>query len=202
MGMVNDLEKKMKLTKTIGILCLVLSIIIVISGFFFSYSLISDARKNIYILDNGVPVLVKQTDYTMNRELEYKSQVDLFHSMFFTIAPDDDYIKNQTKKALYLIDDSGQKEYMSLRESGFYNQIISSNSIVTVVKDSIVLNYENKNFVFYGKEYINRKTQMIERILITQGRYHDIPRTDNNTHGVLLTDWRILDNSDIKIIKK
>lgn len=202
MGMVNDLEKKMKLTKTIGILCLVLSVIIVISGFFFSYSLISDARKNIYILDNGVPVLVKQTDYTMNRELEYKSQVDLFHSMFFTIAPDDDYIKNQTKKALYLIDDSGQKEYMSLRESGFYNQIISSNSIVTVVKDSIVLNYENKNFVFYGKEYINRKTQMIERILITQGRYHDIPRTDNNTHGVLLTDWRILDNSDIKIIKK
>lgn len=200
--MVNDLEKKMKLTKTIGILCLVLSVIIVISGFFFSYSLISDARKNIYILDNGVPVLVKQTDYTMNRELEYKSQVDLFHSMFFTIAPDDDYIKNQTKKALYLIDDSGQKEYMSLRESGFYNQIISSNSIVTVVKDSIVLNYENKNFVFYGKEYINRKTQMIERILITQGRYHDIPRTDNNTHGVLLTDWRILDNSDIKIIKK
>lgn len=202
MGMVNDLEKKMKLTKTIGILCLVLSVIIVISGFFFSYSLISDARKNIYILDNGVPVLVKQTDYTMNRELEYKSQVDLFHSMFFTIAPDDDYIKNQTKKALYLIDDSGQKEYMSLRESGFYNQIISSNSIVTVVKDSIVLNYENKNFIFYGKEYINRKTQMIERILITQGRYHDIPRTDNNTHGVLLTDWRILDNSDIKIIKK
>lgn len=202
MGMVNDLEKKMKLTKTIGILCLVLSVIIVISGFFFSYSLISDARKNIYILDNGVPVLVKQTDYTMNRELEYKSQVDLFHSIFFTIAPDDDYIKNQTKKALYLIDDSGQKEYMSLRESGFYNQIISSNSIVTVVKDSIVLNYENKNFIFYGKEYINRKTQMIERILITQGRYHDIPRTDNNTHGVLLTDWRILDNSDIKIIKK
>ena len=83
MGIVTDLEKKMKLTKTMAIASLILSVIIVIAGFIFSYLLILDSRKNIYILDNGVPVLVKQTDYTMNRELEYKSQVDLFHSIFF-----------------------------------------------------------------------------------------------------------------------
>ena len=133
MGIVNDLEKKMKLTKTMGIASLVLSCCIVISGLIFAWSLVQDSRKNIYILDSGVPVLVKQTDYTMNRELEFESQVDLFHNVFFTIAPDDDYIKMQTKKALYLIDDSGMKEFMALKESGFYNQIISSNSIVTAV---------------------------------------------------------------------
>lgn len=202
MGIVTDLEAKMKLTKTMSILCLILSVFIVIAGFIFSYIQIADSRKNIYVIDNGVPVLVKQTDYTMNRELEYKSQIDLFHSIFFTIAPDDTYIKNQMKKALYLIDDSGNKEYMTLKESGFYNQIISSNSIVTVLADSIKIDYPNKAFTFYGKEYINRKTQLIERNLITQGRYQDIPRTDNNTHGVLLQDWRIVDNSDIKILKK
>lgn len=202
MGIVADLEKKMKLTKTVGIMCLILSVIIVIAGFIFSYLLISDSRKTMYVLDNGVPVLVKQTDYTMNRELEYKSQVDLFHSIFFTIAPDDDYIKAQMKKALYLIDESGNKEYMALKESGFYNQIISSNSIVTVIKDSIKMDYANKAFTFYGKEYINRKTQLIERNLITHGKFRDIPRTDNNTHGVLLEDWRIVDNTDVKILKK
>jgi conjugative transposon TraK protein len=202
MGIVADLEKKMKLSKTVGIMCLVLSVVIVIAGFTFSYLLISDSRKTIYVLDNGVPVLVKQTDYTMNRELEYKSQVDLFHSIFFTIAPDDDYIKAQMKKALYLIDESGNKEYMALKESGFYNQIISSNSIVTVIKDSIKMDYANKAFTFYGKEYINRKTQLIERNLITHGKFRDIPRTDNNTHGVLLEDWRIVDNTDVKVLKK
>lgn len=202
MGIVNDLEKKMKLAKTVSVLSLILSVVMVIAGFVFSFSLILDSRKNIYVLDNGVPVLVKQTDYTMNREMEYKSQVDLFHSIFFTIAPDDNYIKAQTKKAMYLIDESGNKEYMSLKESGFYNQIISSNSIVTVIKDSIKMDTENKGFTFYGKEYINRKTQLIERNLITQGRYRDMPRTENNTHGVLLEDWRIIDNSDIKTIKK
>lgn len=202
MGIVADLEKKMKLTKTVGIMCLILSVIIVIVGFIFSYLLISDSRKTMYVLDNGVPVLVKQTDYTMNRELEYTSQVDLFHSIFFTIAPDDDYIKAQMKKALYLIDESGNKEYMALKESGFYNQIISSNSIVTVIKDSIKMDYANKAFTFYGKEYINRKTQLIERNLITHGKFRDIPRTDNNTHGVLLEDWRIVDNTDVKILKK
>jgi conjugative transposon TraK protein len=202
MGIVTDLEAKMKLTKTVSVLCLILSVFIVIAGFVFSYMQISDSRKNIYVIDNGVPVLVKQTDYTMNRELEYKSQIDLFHSIFFTIAPDDIYIKNQMKKALYLIDDSGNKEYMTLKESGFYNQIISSNSIVTVITDSIKMDFPNKAFTFYGKEYINRKTQLIERNLITQGRYEDIPRTDNNTHGVLLQDWRIIDNTDLKLLKK
>ena len=202
MGIVTDLEKKMKLTKTVGIICLILSVAIVFSGFLFSYQLIADSRKNIYVLDNGVPVLVKQVDYTMNRELEYKSQIDLFHSIFFTIAPDDDYIKSQVKKALYLIDESGNKEYMALKESGFYNQIISSNSIVTVLKDSINVNNDKKTFTFYGKEFINRKTQLIERNLITQGHFRDIPRTNNNPHGVLIENWRILDNSDIKILKK
>lgn len=202
MGIVTDLEAKMKLAKTISISSLILAGFIVLAGFGFSYLQISDSRKNIYIIDNGVPVLVKQTDYTMNRELEYKSQIDLYHSIFFTIAPDDDYIKSQMKKALYLIDESGNKEYMTLKESGFYNQIISSNSIVTVIKDSIKMDFPNKSFTFFGKEYINRKTQLIERKLITQGKYQDIPRTENNTHGVLIQDWRIVDNSDIQVIKK
>ena len=40
MGIVTDLEKKMKLTKTMAIASLILSVIIVIAGFIFSYLLI------------------------------------------------------------------------------------------------------------------------------------------------------------------
>ncbi|MEW7223616.1 conjugative transposon protein TraK, partial [Elizabethkingia anophelis] len=98
---------------------------------------------------------------------------------------------------LYLIDDSGKKEYANLREKGFYNQIISSNSMVTTQADSIKIDLEKKKFIYYGKEMINRKSSVIKRKLITEGNFDDIIRSPNNPHGVILKNWRILDNSEI-----
>jgi hypothetical protein len=45
----------------------------------------------------------------LNRPVEYKAQIELFHRLFFTLAPDDAYIKENIQKSLYLIDDSGKK---------------------------------------------------------------------------------------------
>lgn len=202
MGLVKNIEQKIKINRVTTIGCLVLSVIVVIAGFVFSYLQIRDARKSIYVLDNGVPVLVKQTDLLMNRPVEYKAQIDLFHSLFFTLSADDDYIREQTKRALYLIDDSGMKEYMNLKEKGFYNQIISSNSVMTVKADSIRLDEQNLKFVYYGTQTINRKTQLIVRKLITEGFVKDIPRSPNNPHGVLIEKWKTLDNSDLSVKEK
>ncbi|MDC8102642.1 MULTISPECIES: conjugative transposon protein TraK [Chryseobacterium] len=202
MGLVKNIEQKIKINRVTSIGCLVLSVIVVIAGFVFSYKQIQDARKSIYVLDNGVPVLVKQTDLLMNRPVEYKAQIDLFHSLFFTLSADDDYIREQTKKALYLIDDSGMKEYMNLKEKGFYNQIISSNSVMTVKADSIRLDEQNLKFIYYGTQTINRKTQLIVRKLVTEGFVKDIPRSPNNPHGVLIEKWKTLDNSDISVKEK
>jgi len=202
MGVVNNIEKKIRINRVTSIGCIVLAVIVVIAGFIFSYKQIQDARKSLYVLDNGVPVLVKQTDLLLNRPVEYKAQIDLFHSLFFTLSADDDYIKQQTKKALYLIDDSGMKEYMNLKEKGFYNQIISSNSVMTVKADSINLDEQNLKFIYYGTQTINRKTQLIVRRLITEGFVKDIPRSPNNPHGVLIEKWKTLDNSDISVKEK
>ena len=202
MGLVKNIEQKIKINRVTAIGCLVLSVIMVMAGFVFSYLQIRDARKTIYVLDNGVPVLVKQTDLLMNRPVEYKAQIDLFHSLFFTLSADDDYIREQTKRALYLIDDSGMKEFMNLKEKGFYNQIISSNSVMTVKADSIKLDEQNLKFVYYGTQTINRKTQLIVRKLITEGFVKDIPRSPNNPHGVLIEKWKTLDNSDISVKEK
>jgi len=202
MGIVKNIEQKIKINKTISLGTLVVSALIVICGFIFSYSLIIDSRKSIYALDNGVPVLLKQTDLLLNRPVEYRGNINLFHLLFFTMSPDDKYIQENVSKALYLIDESGMKEYNNLKEKGFYNQVISSNSIITVKADSIILDETSRKFRFYGKETINRKTQLIIRMLVTEGYVEDIPRSPNNPHGVLIKDWRILDNSDISIQKK
>lgn len=195
--LVKNIEQRIKINKAVSLATIIFAVIVVIVGFFFAFRLVEDSRKSIYVLDNGVPVLVKQTDQLLNRPVEYQSQIELFHRLFFTLAPDDDYIKENINKSLYLIDASGKKEYTNLREKGFYNQVISSNSIVTVSVDSIKVNAETNNFTYYGKQMINRKSTLIIRQLTTQGEFEDMIRTPNNPHGVLIKNWRILNNAEI-----
>lgn len=195
--LIKNIEQKIKINKMVSLVAIVFAAFIVISGFFFSYRMIQDSRKSIYILDNGIPVLAKQTDVLLNRPVEYKAQIELFHRLFFTLAPDDAYIKENVQKSLYLIDDSGKKEYTNLREKGFYNQIVASSSMVSIHADSISLNMEQQKFAFFGKQMITRKSSVITRKLITEGFFEDMIRSPNNPHGVLLKNWRILNNEEI-----
>lgn len=194
---VKNIEQKIKINKAISLASMLFAVLMVIAGFVLSYKMVQDSRKSLYVIDNGVPILVKQTDELLNRPVEYRSQIELFHRLFFTLAPDDQYIKENVEKSLYLIDDSGKKEYTNLREKGFYNQIISGNALVTVRNDSIKIDLPNHRFTFYGTQMINRKATLILRKLITEGNFEDIIRSPNNPHGVLLKNWRILDNTEL-----
>ena len=144
---VKNIEKRININKNVSVATVIFAIAIVIVGFVYSYKLVQDARKSLYVIDNGIPVLVKQTDELLNRPVEYKAQVEFFHQLFFTLVPDDAYIKENINKALYLIDDSAKKEYNNLLERGFYNQIISSNATVSIKTDSIVMDLPNKKFI-------------------------------------------------------
>lgn len=200
--LVKSIEKRIKINKTTSIATVIFAIVIVIVGFFFSYKIVQDSRKSIYILDNGIPIIAQQTDELLNRPVEYKAQIELFHRLFFTLAPDDQYITKNIQKSLYLIDDTAKREYENLLEKGFYNQIISSNAMVSVQTDSINMDLTNARFIFYGTQMINRKTNILTRKLITEGSFRDIIRTPNNPHGVLLENWKILDNTEISNKRK
>lgn len=195
--LIKNIEQRIKVNKIVSISTIAFAVIIVMAGFYFSYRMIQDSRKSIYILDNGVPVLAKQTDVLMNRPVEYKAQIELFHRLFFTLAPDDQYIKENIQKSLYLIDDSGKKEYTNLKEKGFYNQIVASSSMVSIQTDSVSLDMKHKKFTFFGKQMISRKSSIITRKLITEGFFEEMIRSPNNPHGVILKNWRILNNEEV-----
>lgn len=195
--LIKNIEQRIRINKIVSLSAIGFAAFLVTAGFFFSYRMIQDSRRSIYVLDNGVPVLAKQTDVLLNRPVEYKAQIELFHRLFFTLAPDDAYIKENIQKSLYLIDDSGKKEYTNLREKGFYNQIVASSSMVSIHADSIRLNPEQTKFQFFGKQMITRKSSVITRKLITEGFFEDIIRSPNNPHGVMLRNWRIIDNEEL-----
>ena len=200
--LINSIESKIRLATYVSIGSICLAILTTGFAFFSAYKQVAIARQSVYILDNNVPILARQTDMQMNRPAEYRAHVDLFHSFFFSLTPDDKYIQYQMKKAMYLIDESGVQQMLNLKEKGYFNSILSSSSVLTLETDSIVLDIPRKYFRFYGKLKIDRRSATLTRSLITEGHLKDIPRSDNNPHGLLITGWKTLENKDLQDVQK
>ncbi|MCX2429686.1 conjugative transposon protein TraK [Pedobacter sp. GR22-10] len=200
--MIKNIESKIRLATIVSVGSLMASVVIAIVVSFFAYRQVSSARRSIYILDNHVPMLAKQTDLQMNRPAEYRADVDLFHSLFFSLTPDDRFIEYQMKKAMYLVDESGARQYNDLKEKGYFSSVLSSSSVLTLQTDSIFLDVHKRYFRFYGKQRIDRRSATVVRSLITEGTLRDMPRSENNPHGVLITQWKILENKDLENVQK
>ena len=113
---IKNLENKIKL---VGIVCtafLVGCVIISISSIWTARTMVADAQKKVYVLDGNVPILVRRTTMDETLDVEAKSHVEMFHHLFFTLAPDDKYIRYTIEKAMYLVDETGLAQYNTLKE--------------------------------------------------------------------------------------
>lgn len=198
---IKSIESKIRLATLLSIGSFITSIVICVAVSAYAYRQVANARQSIYILDNDIPILAKQTNMQMNRPAEYKAAVDLFHSLFFSLTPDDKHIEYQMKRAMYLADESGVLQYNNLKEKGYFNSILSSSSVLTLHTDSITID-QNNRFIYYGKQKIDRRSATITRSLITEGLLVDIPRSENNSHGVLVTNWKTVENKDLNYVSK
>lgn len=197
MAVLKKLENKIKLVLIITSLFLVGCIVISLGSLFVARGMVADAHKKIYVLDGTVPILVKQTTMDETTEVEAKSHVEMFHNLFFTLAPDDKYIDYTIKKAMYLIDESGLAQYNALKEKGFYNNIIGTSTICSIFCDSIKFDKQKMTFTYYGRQRIERPTSILIRQLVTAGSLRRVPRTENNPHGFIIFGWRTLVNKDL-----
>ena len=199
---VKNIEAKIRLATWVAFGSFLTSIILSAICCTYAYRQVSDARKSIYILSNGIPLQANQTDMQVNRPAEYRADIDLFHALFFSLTPDDKYIEYQLKKAMYLVDESGADQVNNLKENGFFNSVLSSSSVITLQTDSIALDMAKRYFRYYGKLKIDRRSSTVIRSLITEGYLKDIPRSDNNPHGVLIVNWKTLENKDLENVQK
>ena len=175
---IKNLENKIKL---VGIICtafLVGCVIISVSSIWTARTMVTDAQKKVYVLDGNVPIL--------------------FHHYFFTLAPDDKYIRYTMEKAMYLVDETGLAQYNTLKEKGFYSNILGTSAVFSIFCDSITFNKEKMEFTYYGRQRIERRSNILMRELVTAGQLKRVPRTENNPHGLLIVNWRTLLNKDIE----
>ena len=195
---IKNLENKIKLVLIICSLFLVGCVVISLGSIWTARTMVDDAHRKIYVLDGTVPILVNRSTMEETLDVEAKSHVEMFHHYFFTLAPDDKYIKYTMEKAMYLIDESGLAQYNALKEKGFYGNIMGSSAVFSIFCDSIHFNRDSLTFTYYGRQRIERRTSILMRQLVTAGQLKRVPRTENNPHGLLITNWRTLLNKDIE----
>ena len=195
---IKNLENKIKLVTIVCCVFLAGCVVISMSSIWTARSMVADAQKKIYVLDGTVPVLVERTTMDETLDVEAKSHVERFHHLFFTLAPDDKYIKYTMDKAMYLVDETGLAQYNTLKERGFYNNIMGTSAVFSIYCDSINFDPQKMEFKYYGRQRIERRTSILTRELVTAGQLKRVPRTDNNPHGLLIMNWRTLLNKDIE----
>ncbi len=195
---IKNLENKIKLVTILCVVFLVGCILISMASIWTARGMVADAQKKVYVLDGNVPVLVRQTDMEETLDVEAKSHVEMFHHLFFTLAPDDKYIRYTMEKAMYLVDETGLAQYNTLKEKGFYSNIMGTSAVFSIFCDSIKFDREKIEFTYYGRQRIERRSSILMRELVTAGKLKRVPRTENNPHGLLIVNWRTLLNKDIE----
>ena len=195
---IKNLENKIKLVLIVSCMFMAGCIIISLGAIFTAKGMVDDAHKKVYVLDGNVPILVQRTTMDETLDVEAKSHVELFHHLFFTLAPDDKYINYTMEKAMYLVDETGLAQYNALKEKGFYNNIMGTSAVFSIFCDSIKFDKQQMTVTYYGRQRIERRTNILMRKLVTAGELKRVPRTENNPHGLLITNWRTLLNQDLE----
>ncbi len=196
---IKNLENKIKLVMIISAIFLGGCIVISLGSLFIAKTMVDEAQQKVYVLDsNHVPIMVNRNGQEETLDVEAKSHVEMFHNFFFTLAPDDKYIQYTMQKAMYLCDESGLAQYNTLKEKGFYGNIMGTNAVFSIFCDSIKFDKNNMEFTYYGRQRIERRTSILTRQLVTAGQLRRVPRTENNPHGLLVTNWRTLINKDLE----
>lgn len=198
MPFLDELDKRRRFDTIVTCTAILAGVVFSAFVVIYAFSFAQNERKQIYVLNGEVPITAEQTDMDVTLSIEAKSHVVRFHDLFFNLAPDEKYIQYNIEKSMYLIDETGLAQYNTLKERGFYSNILSTSAIVNIMVDSIQFNQDEMAFTYYGRQRIERKSSILYRAIVTKGNIRKTARTDNNPHGLMITDYRTVRNEDLE----
>lgn len=189
---IEDIEKKQKLVLAISIIMAITTVVTCIGSIVYAQIAIAGASNRIYVLDaNYNAFSAVETNQGLTLEMEVKSMVENFHSLFYTLGPDNEFIRRNMERANNLCDQSAYRQYMNMRERGFYKELIQNNMHSWLMTDNITFDKDAMKFRFEGTIRFDRTGGSSYYRLVTTGSIQVQPRTENNIHGLLIRDWVI-----------
>jgi conjugative transposon TraK protein len=196
-----NIETSFRAMRMVSMVVIVSNLVLAAVLFVQAGRVMERAQDRIYILSAGKALEAFASDRSANLAVEARAHIENFHELFFTLDPDEKFIADGLRKALYLADVSAKRVYDNLKESGYYAGVVSGNISQRLVVDSVVLNMDGYPFYFrcYGTEKITRVTSVVTRDLVTEGYLREVNRSENNPHGFLVERWAIVENRDLKV---
>lgn len=196
MSFLEELDKKRKFDTIVCCTSIIGALVFCVTVLIFAFNFAQKERHRIYVLNGDVPMTAEQTDRSVTLSIEAKAHINRFHELFFNLAPDEKFIEHNINKAMYLVDESGLMQYNTLKEKGFYNNIISASAQMNIITDSIKFNDNTMKFTYYGRQRIERRSSILYRELVTEGDIQITKRSENNAHGLIICNYRTVLNKD------
>ena len=179
--------------------------VVTVAAVWMSYSFAERQRQKIYVLDNGRSLMVALSqDLAQNRPVEAREHVRRFQELFFTLSPDRAAIESNINRALFLVDKSAFAYYQDMQEKGYYNRVVSGNISQRIEVDSVVCDFNAYPYraMTYARQMIVRESNITERSLVTRCELINSGRSDNNPQGFIMEKFEILENRDLRTLKR
>lgn len=203
-GKLRNLDRAFQQVRLFSLLTVAGSLILSFYALYQSFRSVRGMQDRIYVLAQGKAMEAYASNRGENFNAEAKSHIANFHQLFFNLVPDEQANRRNIRMALYLADQRAHRVYSDLVESGYYTNLVSGNVSQKIAVDSIQL-FEHQlamHFRFFGKQTITRSSQVVVRSLITEGSLREIARSDHNPHGLLIEQWKTLENKDIEVAQR
>lgn len=200
-----NIETSFRQIRIIAIVFVVLCAAITLFSLWCAYDFAEKQRQRIYVLDGGKSLMLALSqDLAQNRPVEAREHVRRFHELLFTLAPEKSAIEGNITRALALADKSAYNYYKDLSEKGFYNRIVSGNIIQNVQVDSIHCDFDSYPYAVttYARQLIIRESNITERGLVTACRLMNSSRSEGNPHGFQIEAFEVLQNRDVRVVKR
>lgn len=197
-----NIDTAFRHVKSFSIAFLLANVLVLCFGIFSFCRTLRQQSQQVYILYNGKLLSALAAGRDVYLPVELRDHISTFHEYFFNLIPEDKAIRATVSKSLYLADQSAKKQYDNLRESGYYNNLISANISRQLTVDSIQLGLDSYPYYFrcFATEKLIRSSSTVLRRLVTQGQIRDLKvKTEDNPHGFLIQNWEILENNDLPL---
>ncbi|MBJ2167671.1 MULTISPECIES: conjugative transposon protein TraK [Bacteroidales] len=200
-----NIETSFRQIRLFGIVMVSLCSLVAILSVVFSLRFAEKQREKIYVLDNGKSLMLALSqDMSQNRPAEAREHVRRFHELFFTLSPDKSAIEHNINRALILADKSAYNYYSDFTEKGYYNRVIAGNINQVAQVDSVVCDFNEYPYIAktYARQLIIRQSNVTERTLVTVCKLLNSSRSDDNPNGFTIEGFTILENKDIRTVKR
>jgi conjugative transposon TraK protein len=161
------------------------------------------SKQQMLVMDtSGNIQTASLTSRANNLEIEGMAHLKNFHHLFFSFDPERAIIQKNREQWSYLADESVVVQFGKMEEQGFFQNVVAGSiSSRLDIEDIKIEKTDNPLYLQFGvkgKQRLIRSTSIAYRNLETSGRLRILEnRTENNPHGFIIENWRIVDNSTI-----